>query len=702
MKSTFVTLVLLLIIGLSTAYGQTSVSGAISQDSTWNLAGSPYIVTGNVTVNSPYTLQVDSGVVVRFQANQGLYVYGSLIARHATFTSSKDTAGGTPVKGDWYHIQVGNPSYTGSATLDTCRVKWGGYVSTGDYASIYVYKGSATVRGCDISGSKNYGVGVEATGSINIQTSNIFQCAWPVGWFGQGVLTFDAASNFTGNTYNGINVRFSTSTGTMYLDTAAVPYVFPSFTVNGTMEIASGNDLKFAQYYGLTVNGALIANAAPGQQIRFTGYADDNVGGDTNADGTATTVAQSYWAGIVFNDASNDTTSILKRCRVTWAGYYIKGGISLYNASPTIDSCSMANNYYGVMMQGVSSPVFSNNDIGTSAVVPIALSFSANPVFSNNSFSASDNQYDAIGILSETVVANSYLPIRSVTSSPNVTYLLLGTVTIPVSYSLTIQPGIVIKSYSSGHRLMIEGKLTAQGTVDSTIVFTSVHDDQYGNPFDTNKNGNLTNPARGNWGGITFEATSDTNSVVKYCVLRYGNTPGAYYGTYPNGAYTEGLITLINASPTIENDTLTDNVYGVYAFLVSKPKINNCVFINSQYTPIAMSVSADPTFSGNSMQNPGLRALGIIGHVVTANGTIKQRTFAGYTNISYVVLADVTINTGTVVNVEPGVVIKMNISTGIYVNGGFTARGAGLGWITFTSIRDDNFGNPLEIGRAHV
>ena len=693
-------LFVLLFVTASIAVGQTNVGGTITKDSTWTLAKSPYIVTSNVNLNSGFTLTVDSGVVVRFQANTILYINGTanLVARHAKFTSSKDTTSGTPAKGDWNYIQIGNSGSLASATLDTCLIHWGGSTSfPSNTPSLYVYSGNATVRGCDISQSKNYGVATNYQGTAIIENSSISQCDWPAGYFGQSTLIFEGANNLAGNTHGGINILFSSSSGTFTLDTVSVPYVFTyGLTVGSgsTLEIATGSILKFANYYGLTVNGTLVANAAQGSSIIFTSYQNDNAGGDTNADGTQTAPSQSIWAGVTFNDSSVDIASIMKRCTVSWAGYSQKGGISLYNASPTIDSCSMTNNYYGVMMQGTSSPIFSNNNIGTSTMVPLALSFSANPVFSNNSFSASDNQYDAIGILSETVVANSYLQIRSVTSIPNVTYMMLGTVTIPPAYTLTIQPGIVIKSYNYYNRLIIQGKIVAQGTVDSTIVFTSIHDDQYGNPFDTNKNGNITNPARSDWGGITLESTNDTTSIIKYCVLRYGNTPGAYYNT----VYTQGLLTLINTSATIANDTLTDNVYGIYAFLVSKPTISNCVFVNSQYTPIAMSISANPTFSGtNVMQNPGLHALGIIGHAVSANGTLYRRDFAGYTNITYVVLDDVTINSGSTVTVEPGVVIKMNPNASIYINGGFSAKGTiANGRVYFTSIKDDNVGNPLD------
>ncbi len=681
----------------SAALSQTNVVGTISKDSTWTLAKSPYVVTGDLSVSGGFTLTVDSGVVVRFQANTNLYLNGTanLVARHARFTSSRDTLGGAPAKGDWAYIQVGNNS-AATAIFDTCVILFGGTSSfPSNNPSLYVYGGTATLRNCIVS-SKNHGVMIDG-GTTTIENSNISDCDWPASYWRQGNLIFSGSNILTGATHNGIIILFNASSGTFTLDTVSVPYVFnTNFTVNtgSTLNIPTGSILKFVNYSELAINGALVANAAPGNTITFTSYLNDNAGGDTNADGALSAPTASIWDGVTFNNASVDSVSVMRRCVVSWAGYYQKGGISLYNASPTIDSCSMTNNYYGVMMQGTSSPVFSNNDIGTSTVVPIALSFSANPVFTNNSFSASDNQYDAIGILAETVVANSYLPIRSVTSIPNVTYLMLGTVTIPPAYTLTIQPGVVIKNYAYYNRLIIQGKIVAQGTADSTIVFTSVHDDQYGNPFDTNKNGNITNPARGDWGGITLESTNDTTSIIKYCVLRYGNTPSSYY----NGVYTQGLLTLINTSATIENDTLTDNVYGVYAFLVSNPKINDCVFVNSQYTPVAMSISANPSFGGtNVMQNPGLRALGIIGHAVTANGNVYQRNFAGFTNITYVVLDDVTINSGSTVTVQPGVCIKMNNSTSFYINGAFSAKGnVASGLIYFTSIKDDNVGNPLD------
>ncbi len=50
---------------LQPAYSQTFVSGIINSNTTWDLAGSPYVVTSTVTVQPGVTLTIDPGVVVK-------------------------------------------------------------------------------------------------------------------------------------------------------------------------------------------------------------------------------------------------------------------------------------------------------------------------------------------------------------------------------------------------------------------------------------------------------------------------------------------------------------------------------------------------------------------------------------------------------------------------------------------------------------
>ncbi len=596
-----------------------------------------------------------------------------------------------------YGIQING----GTNTLTTCTI------SNSNSHAIYVQSGSVTLNGCTIATATNAGIYFEQNSNITLTNSSISSTDWPLWYNGQSSLVFNGTNTFTSNTHNGIYMNFYGTIADFVLDTVVIPYVFPyDFTINAghTMTISSTNVLKFGGVH-LYVTGTLRAIASISHYVYFTSYKDDNLpvpNSDTNADGMGTAPHSGDWYGIVFNDASVDAACVLKRCKVSFAGAGNIGGVTMYNASPTIDSCDMSNNYYGVMMEYVSNPTFTNNTIGSSTLVPIAMAFTANPVFSNNTFSSSDNQYDALGLLGGTLTANANLPIRKVVrihlgtpdSISNVTYLLLDQVTIPLGLTLTINKGVVIKGYTYWHRIVVQGKLVANATPDSMIVMTSAKDDNFGHPNDSNKNGNDTQPARGDWGGITFESGCDNTSILNYCSIHYGALPGYYY--YYNGIYLNGgQITTINiANPTISNCIIDQGVYGIYAYGNSQPIITNTQIVNSQYTPVAMSIPADPFFSADTFINSGWTALGIIGENLGTSGTIKQRTVSGYNNITYVLLSDLTINSGTNVTVNGGIIIK-SAGPGIYVNGGLRVKGtiAG-GHVVFTSLKDDNYGNP--------
>lgn len=513
MKKIISLFVLLLIVGLSNIYA-TDVSGSITANTTWTAANSPYVITGNVSVNSGITLTVESGVSVRFNSNMGIYVYGTMNATGAEFTSNLTTKS----KGDWDRIQVGDGSNVGNVTMNNCNIQYGG---KNGYGAFYAYKGNLTLNNStSVSNSSSSGVLLDALITVSISNSSISGCDWPILFNNSGVLHNVGGNNFTGNKHDAAYINFYSINSTWKLEYLPIPYVFiSSFTIqnSGVLNIVSGNALKCNNW--IYVDGVLNAVADKSQKIIFTTDRDDNVGGDTNADGVATVPTRSSWGGIYFRNGSNDSQCVLRRCDVNFGGTGNRGGIVIENASPTIDSCSLSNNYYGAEITGVSKPNFTNNTMASSQVVPIAMSFDSDPVFSNNTFSFSDNQYDAIGLLGGTLAANSHLIKRDVTGIPNVTYLMLGEVNIPQAYSLTIDPGIVIKCPNYYSAITVAGTLIANGgSGNDQIIFTSSKDDNHGNPKDTNKDGTQTNPVRGDWSGIIFEGTSDnTKCLLNNC-----------------------------------------------------------------------------------------------------------------------------------------------------------------------------------------
>ena len=97
----------------------TDVSGEISQDTTWTFSGSPYIITGDVTVNGGYTLTIEPGVSAKFEAATRLIILGKLVAKgtdtdRILFTSN-DPA---PTKGSWGGIVAPGAASIRFATIE--------------------------------------------------------------------------------------------------------------------------------------------------------------------------------------------------------------------------------------------------------------------------------------------------------------------------------------------------------------------------------------------------------------------------------------------------------------------------------------------------------------------------------------------------------------------------------------------------------
>lgn len=738
MKKNFTLIILIFISGI--AFSQTNVSGVIGANTTWNIAGSPYIVTGDITVNNGVTLTVDANVQVKFNSARRMTVLGALNATSATFTSNQ----AVPAPNDWLYIQVGNATYSGSASLTGCFMRYaqqfyinngtatltntnleyfayygvnnygtlnmtGGVIDMAGYNSSYgqgIYANTgcvSTLNNMSIIHGK-YGIYLATGAQVGLTSCILTLNQWPIYYNGAAILTISGACDFTGNTVNAFYIAHSTHTGTWTLPNAAVPYYF-YFNYNvangSTLNIGSQCILKFRTGTGLEIRGTLNANAGVGQNIFFTSERDDNWGGDTNNDGTNTAPAVSNWNGVKFLNESNDA-SIMRRCKLRYAGSGNIGGLTMYDASPTIDLCEFQQNYFGADFQFSSAPIFTNNTVGSSSVTPIVMSFEANPVFTDNILSFMDNQYDAIGLRGGTLTQNAHLIKRNFTTVNNITYVMLAEITVPVGLTLTIDPGIVIKSASQTYRLIIQGKLVADATSGEWITFTSTKDDNFGNPGDTNKDGTITTPAIGDMGAIIFANGYDPTSIMDYTRMKYAQAWNYYYSNGGSNHYIyQSAVAIISAvapapaGPTISNCEFRDMNYGICCYQASNPTISNNTMINISGTPFAISASANPTFIGNTFTNVTMRALGLIGNNVVVNGSIIKRDVAGYTNITYVLLEDLTVTNLTYLTVNPGVIIKMN-GKAMYVDGGLKFNGTTSEHVVLTSLNDDNIGNPLD------
>lgn len=123
----------------------TDVSGSISTDVTWTLAGSPYVVKGNILVKSGATLTIEPGVTVAFDGSYRLetdttgavssIVAVGTAADSIVFTSNLPS----PTPTSWEKVSV-NGSLSSSA-FSYCVFEYGRY-------GLYLISTAAPIEHC--------------------------------------------------------------------------------------------------------------------------------------------------------------------------------------------------------------------------------------------------------------------------------------------------------------------------------------------------------------------------------------------------------------------------------------------------------------------------------------------------------------------------------------------------------------------------
>lgn len=216
-----------------------------------------------------------------------------------------------------------------------------------------------------------------------------------------------------------------------------------------------------------------------------------------------------------------------------------------------------------------------------------------------------------------------------------VPYLIDSDVVVNPGVTMTVDPGVIIKFESNETDLFIDGRLIAEGTAARPIYFTSVKDDSIGG--DAGNDG-LTPASAGDWAGIwlgkdpTLAASSIANVVITY-----------------GGSYS-------------------------YAY--------------GQRYPLQVSGRTQPTITGLSITKCRRNAIALRTGAYTADLRLNV------TGVPYLIDADVTVNPGVTMTVDPGVIVKFESDeTDLYINGRLIAEGTAARPIYFTSYKDDDRGN---------
>jgi hypothetical protein len=603
--------------GAKAIYGSISSSsstthcGTINSNESWISGENVHIISCDVTIAPGVSLTIGQGAIVKFDLGRTLNVQGTLRVLgtggspvHLTSIRDDTIGGDTNEDGAATTPAPGNWSRIEfqDSSNDANSLIEHAIIRYGGgccyYGGVTLISASPTVQNTTLSNNQNYAIRANVA-SFPTLTNNVYNS----------------------NRVNGLAIEGGTISGNATWDVTDTAYFIinnVAVGVGATLRVDPGVVVKFEDARSLLVQGSLRVLGSSGSKVFFTSKRDDTVKGDTNNDGAATLPGAGNWSRIEFQDSSNDANSLIDNAIIRYAGgccYY--GGVTLISASPTIQNTSLTHNQNYAIRANVSSfPTLANNTYTNNGINGLAL---------QGGTISSDATWD----MTDTA------------------YFIIDNVAVGVNTTLTINPGVVVK-FQDAHALLVQGSLRTLGTSASKVYFTSKRDDTV--KGDTNNDG-ATLPGAGNWSRIEFQDSSnDANSLIEHAVIRYGG-----------GCCYYGGLTLISASPTIQNTTLTNN----------------------QNYAIRANVASFPVLTSNTYTNNGVNGLAIEGGTISSNATWNM------TDTGYFIINNVSVGVGATLTVNPGVVVKFQDGRGLFVQGSLRVLGHADSKVFFTSKRDD-------------
>src|SRR5579885_1176384 len=262
---------------------------------------------------------------------------------------------------------------------------------------------------------------------------------------------------------------------------------------------------------------------------------------------------------------------------------------------------------------------------------------------------------------------------RGIHVNATTVFTFTGVITLSTDYivtpgeTLVVQPGTTVQ-FSGNHGLYVQGTLTALGSSNQPITFTST----------------AGTPA--SWGGIAFLAGSDA-STLDHVHLSYAGgglntvTPSsgccAYAGIFVNGA-----------APAISNSTIdftgngshNNNGNGIEV-LNDNPVLSNDALDNNTGWPLRFDQLLSVTLTHSEFPASG----NANGDIIDMPGGTVTSTLSVDTPEPLRLEGDVTVPSGSQFTLAPGMVVQMSGNHGLYVQGTLAFSGTAGQPISITS-----------------
>lgn len=521
-------------------------------------------------------------------------------------------------------------------------------------------------------------------------------------------------------------------------------YVAPS----GVLTIQAGVQVKVQYSFALNVDGQLILQGTAQNPVVFTSNRDNSFGGDT--DPGSTPPAPGDWKGITLLYLSGPGSPNFQNARVRYAstGLYFQNqtgspldkpitgstfdynqtGVNLDSAVGDITSLvqnnKFQNNDLGMEIQsntlGNSFPTLQGNLFDHNTGFPLLLRGGSFPnAYLDNTFNANGRQGIAVA---DTIDIGGAWPKVAVSPTPGAVilpYVVEDYVEVAQGVTLQLPAGLVVKA--GGYAIFeVYGRLELLGSATERVVFTSIHDDNYGG----NTDGALIDPASDPWYGLELfyqgglSTSSFQHAVVSYAVsglMVTNQAAGVYSPTIGSSTFKYngfGVNLLVGAAgdiqSTIQNNTFENNEYGLVAAAPTNgiatgsalPVLQTNTFTGSTVYPIGLQGSALPTYSGNTFSanlNPAIAVQGEIHR----SGAWPGVPGADGRLLPYVLTDKFTIGAANKLSLPAGTVVKSG-GPAFVVDGALDLGSTPAAAVVFTSLNDDQYGGNTSFATPHA